>query len=285
MSVRIRPALPADIDDCGRIIHEAFTGIAAQHGFPSDFPTVEDGTRLARQRIPNPLFYCLVAELDGRIAGSSFISERDPIRGIGTVSVAPATQDHGVGRLMMAATVERGKDAPGMRLTQDAFNTASMPLYASFGFDVQEPLVQMEGSFKSAPVAGVELRAMTADDIPTCEDLCLRVHGFPRTRETLDALLTLAPFVALRAGRLVAYTTALAKRGHSVAASDDDLRALLLGINAAVGGRFAFLLPNRQGSLFRWGLADGLRVIKPLTLMTRGAYQDPAGAFLVSTQY
>jgi hypothetical protein len=32
----------------------------------------------------------------------------------------------------------------------------------------------------------------------------------------------------------------------------------------------------------RWCLSHGLRVVQPLTLMTKGFYQEPKGAFLSS---
>ena len=42
--------------------------------------------------------------------------------------------------MLMEAVIERGKSAAGIRLGQDAFNTASLSLYSSLGFDVKEPL-------------------------------------------------------------------------------------------------------------------------------------------------
>ena len=46
-----------------------------------------------------------------------------------------------------------------------------------------------------------------------------------------------------------------------------------------------FLLPTRNGELFRWCLAHGLRVVQPLTLMSMGLYNEPQGAFLPSIVY
>ncbi|MBB3020783.1 hypothetical protein FHR70_003871 [Microvirga lupini] len=40
MNPELRPATPADAEACGRIIFDAFRGIADQHGFPWDFPSV-----------------------------------------------------------------------------------------------------------------------------------------------------------------------------------------------------------------------------------------------------
>ena len=49
--------------------------------------------------------------------------------------------------------------------------------------------------------------------------------------------------------------------------------------------RTFILFPIRQASLFRWCLAHGLRVVKPMTLMTMGSYQEPTGPFWPSVQY
>ena len=46
-----------------------------------------------------------------------------------------------------------------------------------------------------------------------------------------------------------------------------------------------FLLPTRQATLFRWALGEGLRIVKPLSLMTFGPYQEPAGSFFPSVLY
>jgi len=46
-----------------------------------------------------------------------------------------------------------------------------------------------------------------------------------------------------------------------------------------------FLLPTRNGELLRWCLSNGLRIVQPLTLMSRGIYQEPRGAFLPSILY
>ena len=46
-----------------------------------------------------------------------------------------------------------------------------------------------------------------------------------------------------------------------------------------------FLLPTRNGELFRWCLAHGMKLIRQMTLMTTGLYNDPAGAWLPSVLY
>jgi hypothetical protein len=45
------------------------------------------------------------------------------------------------------------------------------------------------------------------------------------------------------------------------------------------------LIPIRRAPLFRWCLAQGLRVVKPMTLMSTGEYQEPKTAFFPSVQF
>jgi hypothetical protein len=44
-------------------------------------------------------------------------------------------------------------------------------------------------------------------------------------------------------------------------------------------------VPSRNNVLFRWCLANGLRVVQPMTLMSTGLYNDPAGAWLPSIMF
>jgi hypothetical protein len=45
------------------------------------------------------------------------------------------------------------------------------------------------------------------------------------------------------------------------------------------------LLPTRQAGLFRWCLQNKMRVVKPMSLMAMGEYEEPRGAFLPSVMY
>jgi predicted N-acetyltransferase YhbS len=141
MAVNIRVARSSDAEACGRIIYQAFKGIADRHGFPPDFPTVEAATRLSQSLIAQPSTFGVVAEESGRVVGSNFLMEGDVIRGVGPITVDPSLQDSGIGRLLMAAVIERGSGGAGIRLLQDAFNMRSLALYASLGFEVREPVV------------------------------------------------------------------------------------------------------------------------------------------------
>ena len=84
----------------------------------------------------------------------------------------------------------------------------------------------------------------------------------------------------------MAYASAVSfwPMNHGVAESEDDMKALLLGAAAAVEDPLAFLVPLRSG-LFRWGLGEGLRLVKPMNLMTMGEYQSPRASWFPSVLY
>jgi GNAT superfamily N-acetyltransferase len=284
--VTLRRAEAGDAEACGQILFEAFGGLHDQHGFPRDFPAVEGAVGLMERWIGRRSVWGVVAEIDGRIVGSNFLDERDPIRGVGPITVAPEAQDTGVGRSLMEAVLERGRGATGIRLLQDAFNMRSLSLYESLGFDVREPVAVVGGSLRGRPVEGVDVRPLEERDLGACGALCRRVHGFERTGALRDSIEALAPFAAERNGRIVAYVSGVAfwTVSHGVAESEDDMRALLVGAAAVAGEPLSLLVPLRS-NLVRWCLHEGLRLLKPMNLMALGEYREPRGSWFPSVLY
>ena len=285
-TVSLREIAPEDVKECARICFEAFGGIHDHHRFPRDFPSVEVVEGLMEAFVGSPFSCGIVAEADGRIVGSNFLLESDPIRAVGPITVDPYHQGRGVGRKLMEAVIERGKGAPGTRLLQDSFNLASLSLYASLGFEEREPVVLISGKPTSGPVEGVEVRPLGDADLNECEALCKKVHGFERTNELRGAMQAFAPFVALRDGRVSAYASTLTfwPMAYGVAETDEDMQTLLRGVAAEVEEPLAILVPLRSG-LFHWCLAEGLRSLKPMNLMTLGSYQEPQGSWFSSALY
>jgi GNAT superfamily N-acetyltransferase len=284
--VAIRPAVAADAQACGRIMHEAFKGIADAHGFPPDFASVADAAGLAAALIADPTVFGVVAEAGGRVVGSNFLAEGDPVRGVGPITVEPSRQGGGVGWRLMAAVLERAGTGTPVRLVQDAFNTRSVALYASLGFEVKEPLLLLRGAPRAGPPPGFTVRPLLDTDVAACAGLCAAVHGgTTRTHELRGALRLFAPVVVERGGRISGYLTApgLWLANHGVAETEEDMRALLAG--AAGVGPVSLLLPTRQAGLFRWCLDAGMRVVKPMTLMARGGYDEPRGCWFPSVFY
>jgi predicted N-acetyltransferase YhbS len=287
MTVRIREATAADAEACGRIMHDGFKAISDRHNFPPDFPDVEAATGLARAFIAHPKIFGVVAEDGGRVVGSNFLSEGDAIRAVGPITVEPRRQDNGVGRKLMQAVIERGKGAAGIRLLQAGYHMRSLSLYASLGFEVREPIVVMSGRPRSASARDAAVRRMTAADVAACDALCLRAHGISRGNEIADAVRMFAPVVIARDGRITGYLTnpTLWMMNHGVAESDADMQALLRGAASLLDQPLSFLMPVRQSALFRWCLAEGLKSVMPMTLMTIGEYRTPQGAYVPSVLY
>jgi predicted N-acetyltransferase YhbS len=282
----LRGPEPADTGELARICFEAFGAIDDHHRFARDFPVIEVAEQVIGNWISHPSIWGVVAERDGRILGSNFLDERDPIRGVGPVTVDPVLQNAGAGRRLMEAVIERGAGAPGIRLLQDAFHMRSLCLYQSLGFDVKEPVAVMTGRPRTRPGGEVKVRPLDERDLDECEALCKRVHGFERTNEVRDAARVFAPVVAERDGRIVGYATTVTfwPMAHGVAESEGDMQALLLAAAAGADEPLAFLVPLRSG-LFAWGLSEGLRLVKPMNVMAIGEYQEPRGGWFPNVLY
>jgi GNAT superfamily N-acetyltransferase len=287
VQVTLRDPEAADADALAQICFDAFASIDDQHRFPRDFPVLEAAQGIMGTWIPHPQVWGVVAEADGRPVGSNFLDERDPIPGVGPITVTPELHESGVGRRLMEAVIERGDGAPSIRLVQTSYNLRSLSLYTAVGFDVVEPLMIVSGKPRSGPAEGVEVRPLEEGDLEECEALCTTVHGFPRTGAVRDALAgPFEPFVAVRDGNLTAYATTLSfwPLAYGVAASEDDMHALLCGAAPQIEEPLTFIVPTRW-ELFRWCRAEGLRFVKPLNLMARGDYSDPTRAWFPSVLY
>lgn len=281
----IRRATADDADICGRICYDAFVTINREHNFPPEIPAPEFAQNLLRLFFSHPGFYCVVAEVGGRIVGSSCVDERSRIAGIGPVTVEPGVQNGSIGRALMQTAVERTRErgCPGVRLLQSAFHNRSLALYTKMGFDAREPMSVMHGAPMGERIAGFDVRSATEGDLDACNRLCARVHGHDRAGELLDALAHESVMVVQRAGRLTGYATAFGYGGHAVAETNADLEAMIAA--APELSPPGIIVPTRNGELMRWCLNRGLRVVQPMTLMTLGLYSEPGGAYLPSILY
>ena len=283
--VIIRLATPADVPACGQILFDAFATLNPRHGFPPDFPSPEAAAGVLAGMFSAPDHYCVVAEQGGRIVGSNCLDERSVISGVGPITVDPGAQNSGIGRKLMQAVIDRAhsQGAAGVRLVQAAFHNRSLSLYASLGFDIREPLACMQGRTPGRSVPGCSVHAAQASDLAACEALSRRVHGFSRGVELSGAIQRGTALVVEREDRITGYTTHLAFFGHSTAETNVDLEALITSAESFAGP--GILVPTRNTALFRWCLANGLRVVQPMTLMSAGLYNEPAGAWLPSVMF
>jgi predicted N-acetyltransferase YhbS len=281
----LRPGTPEDAGPCGVICFEAFKSIASEHNFPWDFPSAEVATGVMKTLLGHARFYSVVAECDGKVVGSNFLDERGPIAGIGPITVDPASQNQSIGRRLMRDVVERceRRGAPGVRLLQSAYHNRSLCLYTKLGFETRETVSKLDGEPLNIRLPGYEVRPATKADALACNALCRRVQGHHRGGELDDAIGQGSARVVEHLGEITAYCTDIAFFGHAVAETNQGLKALIGAAPAFPGG--GFLVPTRNGELFRWCLQKGLRLVHQLTLMTIGLYNEPAGPYLPSVLY
>jgi len=286
MEITLRRGVPGDArGGAGSICYHAFRTISQAHNFPPDFPSVEVATELLEHALSHPRLYCVVAVQGDRIVGSNVLDERNCISGIGPITVDPAVQNRSVGRRLMENVLGRAAEqrAPGVRLVQAAFHNRSLALYTSLGFQVREPLACLSGAALGLAMPGRTVRAARETDLEACARICHAMHGHDRDGELRDAIREGLATVVEHAGRITGYASTIGFFGHAVAASNADLQALIGAAREFAGP--GFLLPTRNSELFRWCLEHGLRVKQPLTLMSIGLYNEPAGAFLPSISY
>jgi predicted N-acetyltransferase YhbS len=278
----LRSARPEDAERLGEICFNAFSSISDAHNFPRDFPSAEIATGFMSMMIPRPDIYSVVAELGGRVIGSNFLWESDAVSGVGPITVDPEVQNSKVGRELMNDVLRRAdeKGALAVRLVQAAFHNRSLSLYTKLGFNTVEPLSNIQGPALNLKIDGYEVRKMDSSDLDAVDALAVRVHGHTRHNEVAAAIEQGTAVVVEHQGQITGYTTGLGFFGHTVGETNKDLQALI-GAAEEFGGP-GFLLPTRNSELLRWCLAHGLKIVQPMTLMARGVYQEPRGAFLPS---
>jgi predicted N-acetyltransferase YhbS len=278
----LRTGTPDDAQACSEICYEAFKTISEQHGFPPDFPVPEMTQGVMSMLFSHPNVYSVVAETSGQIVGSTFLWEESIIAGVGPITVSPHIQNVTLGRRLMEAVLERvnQKHFAGVRLTQAAFHNRSLSLYTKLGFDVQEPLANLQGQALELEIPGYPVRPATTADLDACNRLCQQIHGFDRGPELLQAIQQGTATVVEHDQRITGYATLIGFFGHAVGESNENLKALIGAAKSFEGP--GFLLPTRNSQLFRWCLQQGLRVVQPLTLMSLGLYNQPNGVFLPS---
>jgi len=284
-SITVRRAKIEDAPVCGRVCYDAFYKISTDHGFPPDFPSPEVAVGLLSMVFSRPGFYCVVAESDGRLVGSNCLDERSVIAGIGPITVELSIQNRGVGRKLMDAVLVRARERnfPGVRLLQSAFHNRSLALYSRLGFEAREPVSVMQGPPLRKRIEGCSVRPAKVSDVEDCKRVCMQVHGHDRAGELADAIKDGTAMVVERGERITAYTTIMAFFGHAVAETNLDLQALIASAEAFAGP--GIIVPTRNSSLFRWCLENSLRVVQPMTLMSSGLYNEPAGAYLPSVLF
>jgi predicted N-acetyltransferase YhbS len=227
----------------------------------------------------------VVAELDGRVIGSNVLWENNPVAGVGPITVDTGAQGSSTGRLLMEDVLRRTAAVrfERVRLVQTPFNNLTMALYSKLGFDVREPLTVFHGKPLLSGIPGCTVRPATESDSEACDQLCREIHGHDRHGDLADAIQQGTATLVERNGSISGYATSIGYFAHAIGRTNDDIKALIAAAPEFVGP--GFHVPTRNVELMRWCLANGLRIRQPMTLMSIGPYQEPAGAFLPSVLF
>lgn len=280
------PIAPGHTEELGRICFEAFRSVHDRHAFERDFPTPEAGRGVIDFLASRDDFHGVAALLGSRPVGSNFISFTDPVAGVGPITVDPERHERGIGRALMRAVIdaahERGVEE--IRLMQDSFNSRSLSLYASLGFELREPVALMQAAPANV-AANATVRPASAADVAAMSELCLAKYKVSRGNEIENAIkYGFSPLVAERGGRITGYLVP-GFLGHGAAESVDDAAALAAEVGRLPGPRSRFFSPLRESGLYRRLLADRHRVMKVMNLMTLGPYEHPEDVWMPSVYY
>ena len=288
MNLTMRPVRQSDAESCGRIGYEAHKAISSAHGYPSEQPSEEFGVGLIKMLLSNPNTWGVLAEQDGKVLGSIFLHKfpPSPVAVIGPLSVHPSAEG-GVGRALVEAALSKAEERrqDQVRLVQSPSHIRSFVLYTKTGFSLREPLFLMQGRpLKEASARYGNVRLVESDaDIALCNDLCKSVHGFSREMELRQTKEQGAATIVERKGAVTGYAAGIGLFGHSVAKSNEDLKALIANASAILGP--GFFVPARNHELMKWLFENDFRIAWPANLMTLGPYQEPQSPFLPSLAY
>jgi hypothetical protein len=201
-------------------------------------------------------------------------------------------QGRGLGKLVMEALLEKAEASgyQSVRLLQSAYNRVSFSLYARLGFDVKDGIATLRGRPVEGERPSGEVRESASSDLDALDELSLEVLGF-RRRGDIDLSGRFAPpLVVERQGRIVGFTCQFVTPsgvllGPAVARDEQALRDLILGAARSAPVGLMVPLPVSSSSVLRWALGGGFAISELGTLMVRGTYERPAGAYVPSIWY
>jgi len=246
-------------------------------------PTLEIATRFIRSKLEHPRCHGYVAEKDGYVVGSVFVTGVDdcPAGAIGPLTVEPAYEG-GVGAaLMHEAVAEAARmGIAQLRLIQSPTHLRSLALYTKAGFDLREPLLVVTNTALTHAADTSGLRRATFGDDSDCACLCRKAYGFSRTVELSEAIGNHTATVLERSDRIVGYACSVGFRGHAVASTVEDLMVLVAHAPKSLGP--GLLVPTRNGALLRWLFRNGARALWPAAILSIGDFYEPTTPYLPS---
>ncbi|MDA7881265.1 GNAT family N-acetyltransferase [Akkermansiaceae bacterium] len=209
---------------------------------------------------------CLVAEIEGEIAGSCFYHPRESHVSLGIMNASPKFSGQGVARRLLAEVVRKAGGLP-VRLVSSAMNLDSYSLYTRMGFvptALYQDMYFPEG--KSIPRSSLKVRPAVLED----------VHGMVRLEEAVSGIRRGKDFVHFvennsgiwkgyvheRGGEIAGFLFSVNHPGSQMLGPgvmrDDEVALALIAeaVSGHEGGSPLMLIPAESGivkELYRWG--------------------------------
>jgi predicted N-acetyltransferase YhbS len=291
-SMAIAGMVPDQVEAVGKLTYEAFRDVALRHGFEPIYESLDFATRVVRSLSRLEGFTSFVASEGGQPLAVNFLDQRNDIAGVGPVAVGVEHQGRGLGRMVMEALLEQAEDCgfQSVRLLQAAYNPVSFSLYCRLGFDVKDELASLRGRPPADEDVAAAVRECTPDDLDGVDRLSLEVLGFRRRGDVEAVMPFVRPLLAEREGRLVGYTCRIPTPsgillGPAAARDETALKDLIVGAARLAPVDLRPVVPVSCPSLLRWALQSGFSLSELATLMVRGTYEAPAGAYMPSVWY
>jgi GNAT superfamily N-acetyltransferase len=168
MDVQIRNMTKADIDRVGEILYEGFTAVASTYGYTSNVSSLQEGKLIAWAMFHHGPSEKLVAEADNRIVGSTCLSLRGNLAGLGPTVIDPHFQGKSIGRELIGMVIEKPKNVQTVRTILEAFNLAVFALiYFSLGFELITDLLDLflSGGARQSVEPCRDVQELTASDL------------------------------------------------------------------------------------------------------------------------
>ncbi len=291
-SMAIAGMVPDQVQAAGKMVYEAFRDVAIRHGFEPAYESLDFATFVVSSLSQLEGFTSFVLCEGGQPIAVNFLDKRNDVAGVGPTAVAVAQQGRGLGRMVMEALLEQAEGCGfrSVRLLQAAYNMVSFSLYCRLGFAVKDVVATLRGRPPADEDIAAVVRECTLDDLDDLDRLSLEVLAFRRRGDVEMVMPFIRPLVAEREGRLVGYvcrfpTPSGIFLGPAAARDEQALKDLIVGAARLMPGSLRLAVPVSCPSLLRWALQSGFSLVELETLMVRGSYEAPAGAYMPSAWY
>jgi predicted N-acetyltransferase YhbS len=208
MDIQIRNMTKADIDRVGEILYEGFTAVASHYGYASNVSSLQEGKLIAWAILHHGPSEKLVVEADKRVVGSTHLSLRGDIAGLGPTVIDPHFQGKSMGRELISAVLKKAENQSSIRTILEAFNPAVFALiYFSLEFELVADLLDLilRGGAKQSVELCSNVEELATDDL---DQIC----AYDSPRSGLDRRPDFTYFA--RWGKVFAYRHQSQIRGY-----------------------------------------------------------------------